>query len=390
MSYFKSLAIITDSVHSYDSDGSVKTENHIFLKQMEAMAGLFKRTVICCPFEKYSPERITSAYRNPSIDFITLPKVGGNSLKQKIKLLFTIPSWIKAFKKVYKDADIIYQRFPNNLNIPGFFYFYFKKAKVFGTYTGTWKNYPGEPLTYRLQKWLLKNFFRGPVGLYITEPAKQKKFFKSISPSYTYEEWEDESDHIEKKINRLQKQKIHCPVFISVGALDANKNQQFILNAFRILNDEGYNFKLYIVGDGPLKKDYKLFINNQSLQEKIFCIGKKSHSELKNLYRNADFIVQATKAEGYGKVPVEGFFYGLIPFISNTAFAIEMTGNGERGFVYDAADILNLVSHIKYALKIQAIFPELIKKGREYAKSHTLETWIDCYKKHLDEFFTLS
>ena len=32
--------------------------------------------------------------------------------------------------------------------------------------------------------------------------------------------------------------------------------------------------------------------------------------QMKSLYRSADFVLQASLVEGYGKVPVEGFLWG--------------------------------------------------------------------------------
>ena len=47
------LGIITDCVHFYNSNGEVSTENHIFLRQMEALASYFTETLVCCPFSTF-------------------------------------------------------------------------------------------------------------------------------------------------------------------------------------------------------------------------------------------------------------------------------------------------------------------------------------------------
>ena len=153
---FKKLAIITDCVHVQMPDEKVGTDNPIFLKQMEALASGFAETWICCPFIESSNVKQASCYTNPAIHFIPVPNAGGNTLKSKIGIVKTLPHWYKAFKKINAWADVVYQRFPNNINIPGFLYFYFKQKKVFATYTGNWFNYKGEPITYRLQKTMLK------------------------------------------------------------------------------------------------------------------------------------------------------------------------------------------------------------------------------------------
>lgn len=384
---FNTLAIFTDCVHYFDSDKNIVTENHIFRRQMQALAGLFKYTVIYCPFADYSKDKVTSIYKNSSIQFNPLPNVGGNTVKHKLKILFTMPAWFKAFKKAEKQADIIYQRFPNNLNIPGFFYFYFKRSKVFATYTGAWQNYPGEPSTYRFQKWLLKSFFRGPVMAYTNEEKTGRNIFKTFSPSYTASEWDEEIERVKQRIFELKSGSISEPVFITVGALVAGKNQQYILDTFKILHDDGFVFKLYIVGDGPLRETYSNFILQKGLQQKVFLTGKKKHTELRELYRESHFIIQASLAEGFGKVPLEGFFHGVIPLLNNTGMAAEMTGNTERGFLFsvnESSSLLNLI--MKMSVYNDAL-PELIRNGRVYAKSKTIENWVISLNKKLNDSF---
>jgi glycosyltransferase involved in cell wall biosynthesis len=384
---FKRLAIITDCTHLYNDEGNVVTENHIFCRQMQTLAARFEHTIICCPFDNYSGEKVTSRYTNASVQFIPLPKVGGNSFKHKIQILNTIPVWLKAFKKAYIQSDIIYQRFPNNLNIPGIFYFWLKRAKVFATYTGTWKNYSGEPLTYRFQKWLLKNLFRGPIAAYISQPVINGKIFKSFSPSYKEQEWNEEIRQVEERIRRLRSGQFFMPVFITVGSLVPAKNQQYILDAFKKLHMQEYKYKLYIVGDGPLKSSYVHFIQKNEMQDHVYLVGRKTHTELRELYRKVDFVIQATLVEGFGKVPIEGFFHGVIPVLNNISLAGEMAGDEQRGFLFSANDINNLVNLVKELCNKKDLLPCMIYEGREYAKSRTLETWASDLLHQINTYF---
>ena len=158
------LGITSDCIHYKNEEGLVGTENHILLRQLEQLASHFESTTIVCPFTPIDDTKVISWYKQP-IQFIEVPNVGGKTLLEKLQIFTVLSKWIKAFRKVNGVSDILYQRFPNNLNIPGFFYFYFKRKKVFATYTGSWLG--NEPFTYRLQKWLLKKLFRGPLALFL-------------------------------------------------------------------------------------------------------------------------------------------------------------------------------------------------------------------------------
>ncbi len=384
---FKRLAIISDCVHMHDSNGNVATENHIFSRQMEALASYFEHTILCCPFVNKKSGSVTSTYSLDNIEFIQLPNVGGNTLKHKFQIIKTIPSWIRAFRKAFAQSDLVYLRMPNNLNIPGFFYFYFKHAKTFATYTGTWKNYKGEPLTYRFQKWVLKHFFKGPVWIYTDEECIQKNFLKNYSPSYSMKEWQEKTEQVNSRIIKYKSYPINKPVFITVGSLVSYKNQQYILEVCKHLHEKNFSFYWYIVGDGPLKSEYAKFAGDNNLNCCVSITGKKTYQELRELYRKANFLVQATLVEGFGKAPVEAMFHGVIPILSKVAMANEMSGNGSRGYVFSVNNIKNLECLIYKIMGEQDRLVEMIENGRKYAKEQTLENWAKDYVQTINIFF---
>ncbi len=127
------LGIISDCIHYKTPDGRIGTENHILLRQLQALCSFYSETLICCPFETYDPSKVISVYSDKNIHFTPVPVVGGDTLKAKLKIFAVFSKWLAAFKKIDRFSDVVYQRFPNNLNIPGFFYFFLKKKKVIGT-----------------------------------------------------------------------------------------------------------------------------------------------------------------------------------------------------------------------------------------------------------------
>ena len=380
------LGIITDCVHFYNSNGEVSTENHIFLRQMEALASYFTETLVCCPFSSFDLDKVYSTYDKKNIKFIPLPNVGGNTISEKLKLVKAIPAWLSTFKKINKVADVVYQRFPNNLNIPGFFYFYFKKKPVFATYTGTWEAYPSEPKTYRLQRWLLQKYFRGPVWVYKNDNT-DPRIKSGFSPSYNMKEWKEEWDQVAARMEKITTEGIPLLRLLTVGSLVDYKNQLAIIKACAILKSRNIPFKLTIVGDGPMKQILADCINKNNLGEEVILAGKKNHVALRELYRQHDFVVQAPLSEGFGKVPVEGFFHGVIPVINNIAMAKYMTGDRERGFLFDAADTLDLADVLTSVRDEPQVLVSMIKKGREFARTHTLESWAEDYYLTITDYF---
>jgi glycosyltransferase involved in cell wall biosynthesis len=356
---------------------------------MEALSMHYDKVIICCPFVVHSGEAIT-LYSNNKISFIELPNAGGDGVKAKIRLLSLIPTWLKAFSKINKQTDIVYQRFPNNLNIPGFFYFWFKKKKVFATYTGTWPKNKEEGVTYSFQKWLLKNFFRGPVFVYDLPCNVLGKIHSTISPSYSTKEWQEEQEQIEKRIEQLKQNETVELKLISVGSFIWYKNQQYILDTCVLLKNAGIPFHLTLAGDGELRSQYENFILANNLINNITLTGNINFQELRNYYRNNTFVVQAPLIEGFGKVPIEGMFHGLIPILNNLSLAPSMVGQqNERGFLFNTSntsDLFNLLQQIVNG-DYNNILGNIIENGRTFTQNQTLEVWSKTINKTVTNYF---
>jgi len=381
------LGIISDCIHYKTPDGKVGTENHILLRQLQALCAYYSATLICCPFGEYDPSKVISTYTDGSISFTPVPVVGGDSVKAKLKLITNVSAWWKGYKAIDKFSDIVYQRFPNNINIIGFFYFYFKNKKVFATYTGTWKPYLGEPKTYRFQRWLLEKYFKGPVWVYSNQVSNSKRILPGFSPSYSAVEWDEETLQVQKRIERIEKEGIPVYRLITVGTLISYKNQLGIIRSCLLLKKQNFPFLLTIVGDGPMRQELESFIQQNDVDAQVKLVGKKNYGELRELYRSHDFVVQAPFSEGFGKVPVEGFFHGVIPVLNNISMAGFMTGNEERGFLFDASDERNLAETLqKISTKIETL-PQMIVGGREFAKGQTLEQWAKVYYQTVINYF---
>lgn len=380
------LGIISDCIHYKMPDGKIATENHILLRQLQTLCSYFTETLICCPFATYDSTKVVSTYSGKNIHFTPVPLAGGNTINAKLKLLSTLPQWWKGYKKINAFSNIVYQRFPNNLNIPGFFFFLVNRKNVFGTYTGTWRDYKSEPLTYKFQRWLLRNHFKGPVWVYSNE-TNSKRILPGFSPSYSTTEWDEETDQVQNRIERIRTEGIKIFRMITVGALIDYKNQLTILKACLILKKQNFPFRLGVVGDGPMYEELNSFIKSNNLNEEVRLLGKKDYAQLRELYRQNDFVVQAPLSEGFGKVPIEGFFHGVIPIINNISMASHITANGKRGFLFDATEAQNLVDVIKgIKLRIQDL-PQMIEKGRAYAQTQTLEAWAENYYETVMNYF---
>lgn len=131
-----------------------------------------------------------------------------------------------------------------------------------------------------------------------------------------------------KKINDIKKEKF---TLIGIGRLSIQKGFDRLLRVVKRLNEEKYNFALWIIGVGSEETKLKEFIKNNDLNN-VKLLGYK-----KNPYKyikNADLLVCSSRAEGFSTVVSEAIILQKPIITTDCSGMKEMLGdNNEYGIV---------------------------------------------------------
>lgn len=114
---------------------------------------------------------------------------------------------------------------------------------------------------------------------------------------------------------------------VSVGRLSKQKNQQLLLDAFRILLQSVPDARLYILGDGPLKEELYSTAESMGISENVSFKGNVSNVEV--YYAKADVFALSSVYEGLPLVVLEAMAAGL-PIVSTDVGGVKdiVTNNG--------------------------------------------------------------
>jgi len=102
-----------------------------------------------------------------------------------------------------------------------------------------------------------------------------------------------------------------------VGRLVPQKNVQLLIKAFATLIDEGYQYQLRIVGEGPEEENLENLCQQLEVQNEVSFLGRLNENDLNREYDTATCLVLPSKHEGWGLVVIEAMAHGIPVVVSN-------------------------------------------------------------------------
>ncbi len=138
-------------------------------------------------------------------------------------------------------------------------------------------------------------------------------------------------------------------VLLVVGKLSPWKNQDHLMEATKLLADEGYRVHTFIVGSGEMKEAWEA--RATALKPgNIYLTGFVNINELPAWYAAADIYVHPASLEPHSIAVSEAIYMGCPVIISDRCGSYgseDDVQEGKTGFVYDFGNITQLAEKIK-------------------------------------------
>ena len=170
---------------------------------------------------------------------------------------------------------------------------------------------------------------------------------------------------------------------IFVGRLEKNKGIDLLLETASKLKTQILNFKMIIVGSGPLKENLKFKIKNLKLQDNVLLHGyaKDSH-EIAELLNKSKILVMPSYNEGGPRVVVEAMACGVPVLATPVGIVSDLLKNGSGGEIiaWEAEDIDHKA---KGLLSDPNKYQEYSLNGLEIAKQFEKKEAIKNYAEQL-------
>ncbi len=169
-------------------------------------------------------------------------------------------------------------------------------------------------------------------------------------------------------------------VILYVGRLDKVKNLPRLLEAFKLVIDEGLDLQLLMVGDGPLDAELRQQATTLSLEERITFAGKQQGSDLYAHYGLGDALILPSTNELFGATVAEALALGMPVAVSEVAGSCTLIRSEEEGYRLNPLDKEDIARALRHLYR-------LIGERRDGVTRHSLLPYtFDQYMSQLDGY----
>lgn len=157
---------------------------------------------------------------------------------------------------------------------------------------------------------------------------------------------------------------------VTVGRLVYQKGYDRLLKVCKILKDEGFNFNLWIVGEGEQRNLLEKYISENDMEDTVELLGFQSNPY--KYIRHADLFVCSSRTEGFSLVVVEAMIIGVPIISTKCAGPNELLDYGEYGMLV-GNDEDSLYNGIKNVLLNRAVIKRYETKAKRKGEYFSIE-----------------
>jgi len=316
---------------------------------------------------------------------ITIHKVGVHKKDlhfwRKIEVLEWIVKAGHYYKKMIKHNkyDFVHSFF----GFPTGWFCYRSRTKLPYIISLRGSDVPGKNLRFAFEYKLLGIFFKviwknASALIACSEGLKQRalKFYPQVKIDVVPNGVDIEKFH-PKSENKAKKSDIIR--LITVGRLSITKRVDILIDAVKILVEQGKKVKLLIVGGGSLKDSLEKLAAKKNLVNFIEFKGIVNSQQMPQLYQNSDLYVSATMQEGMSNAMLEAMACGL-PIITTQCEGVDelIKGNGIIIKEETADEIAKAISElVMNTEKLES----MSKASRKHSENFTWKSVSQAYLK---------
>lgn len=283
-----------------------------YINEMNIWFKYADEVIVVSPVTESNITAIDTNYCHDKITLYETTSFDVTSIKNIFKTIVKLPKMVWQIYKAMKSAHHIHLRCPGNMGLlAAIVQIAFPKKKKTAKYAGNWDPNSKQPLSYRLQKWILSNTLLTQ-NMQVLVYGEWPKQTQNIKPFFTATYTEKEILNSEFRIQSLEFQ--NEIKFIFVGTLSKGKQPLYVVKLVEQLYLSGKKVSLDFYGEGVLRKELEQYIQANALQELVHLKGNQTKETIKEAYQKSHFLLLPSKSEGWPKAPGLFIHYSSLRF----------------------------------------------------------------------------
>jgi len=348
-----------------------------YVKEMNLWLKYVDNARVIAPMTPDEPNPIDLAYGHESLLFDAVPSFNLIGLRSKLITLMLMPYIFIKIMIAMAWADHIHLRCPGNMGLLGAIaqiLFPWKEKTV--KYAGNWDPKSKQPLSYRVQKWIVSNTLLSKnikVLVYGKWPDQSQNIIEFFTASYL------ESEKIELSARNIDGE----IKLVFVGALSAGKRPLIAVQTLHSLVKQGVEARLDLMGEGAQRELLENYIKENKLTSYVTLHGNQTADFVKEKLQSAHFLILMSQSEGWPKVVAEAMFWGCLPLTTNVSCVNYMIGEGNRGALVEA-NSESVVEAINSYMSKPGLYMQASLNAIQWSREFTLESFEDAIKEILN------
>lgn len=160
-------------------------------------------------------------------------------------------------------------------------------------------------------------------------------------------------------------------VILSPGRLVHEKGHRFSFSALRLLQEHGYHPHLLIYGNGPLKNQLTIEVEDAELKNQVHFHPAVDQAELYEAMSGADLILMSSTHEGWGLVAAETLGLALPLLATRVGAMPDIVENGVSGLLVEPKDPAAIANAIEWIIT----HPDASKRFGQAGREHVLNNF---------------
>ena len=143
------------------------------------------------------------------------------------------------------------------------------------------------------------------------------------------------------------------------------KHPETTVEIAKRLKNDGYDFKLNIIGSGEMEQSLRDTISKEKLEQHITLLGNMKPDQVRSIMEKSEiFFFTSDRNEGWGAVMNESMNSACAVVASHAIGAVPfLIKDKENGFIYEDGNVEDLYQKVKYLIDNPEVRKEMSKKA---------------------------